>query len=210
MLIRALNIFMPKGIFYKLCDKLVSWLQRRYTRLRRPISVEAQAGTYLYYISDEGRYRKTANAFGVSHASISSILRRFLHAVMIFSGPQLIKLPKTEMKVKELVNKFLETHGFLQCIGSTDGTHIKIKGRNEHYNDCINRKGYHAINVQAVCDYKYCFLNVVVKWPCNAKICVPRSRQNPEKVPVEEFTFTKVADLRPATRLKMNSTTGIF
>ena len=42
------------------------------------------------------------------------------------------------------------------------------------------------------------------------KIPVPESRQNPEKIPVKEFTFTKVAGLRPATRLKMNSATGIF
>ena len=82
---------------------------------------------------------------------------------MTFPGQQLIKLPKTEMKVKELVNKFLETHGFRQCIGSTDGTQIKIKEPNEHYSDCINRKWYYSINVQAVCDYRYCFLDVVVQ-----------------------------------------------
>ena len=60
---------------------LRSWLQRNNTRLRREISVEAQASAYLYYISDEGRYRKTANAFGVSHALISTIIGRALHAV---------------------------------------------------------------------------------------------------------------------------------
>ena len=42
------------------------------------------------------------------------------------------------------------------------------------------------------------------------KIRVPKRRQIPEKIPVKEFTFTIVAGLRPVTRLKMNSTTGIF
>ena len=62
------------------------------------------------------------------------------HAVAIFLGPQLIKLPKTEIKVKELVNQLLGIHGFLQCIGAIGGTHVEIKEPNEHYSDCINRK----------------------------------------------------------------------
>ena len=34
------------------------------------------------------------------------------------------------------------------------------------------------------------------------KIRVPKSRQTSENIPVNEFTFSKVADLKPATRLK--------
>ena len=65
------------------------WLQRQNTRLKRAISVEAQVGAYLYYVTDEGRYRKTANAFGVSRESISSIIRRVSHAVTTFLGRSL-------------------------------------------------------------------------------------------------------------------------
>ena len=69
------------------------------------------------------------------------------------------------MKVKELVNKFLEIHGFPQRIGAINCTHIQIKEPNEHYSDYINRKTYYSINVQVDCDYRYCFLDLVVKWP---------------------------------------------
>ena len=44
------------------------------------------------------------------------------------------------MEVKELVNTFLERHGFLQRIGAIDGTHIETKEPNEHYSNYINRK----------------------------------------------------------------------
>ena len=67
---------MSKRSFYELCDLLRPWLQRKNTCLRE-ISVEAQVGAYVYYISNEGQYLKTANAFGVSCWSISSIIRSF-------------------------------------------------------------------------------------------------------------------------------------
>lgn len=70
--------------------------------------------------------RKTANGFAVSRALISSIIRKVSHAVMTFLGPQLIKLPKTEMEVKQAVKKFLETNGFPHSIGAIDGIHIEI------------------------------------------------------------------------------------
>ena len=48
---------------------------------------------------------------------------------MTFLGPQLIKLPKTEMEVKQVVKKFLETNGFPHSIGAIDGIHIEITER---------------------------------------------------------------------------------
>ena len=53
------------------------------------------------------------------------------------------------MEVKKLVIDFLETNGFPQCMGAIGGTHIKIKEKNEHCSDYINRKSYYSINVPA-------------------------------------------------------------
>ena len=54
------------------------------------------------------------------------------------------------MQVKELVNTFLETHGFPQCIEAINCTHIEIKEPNQHYSDYFNRIEYCSINVQAI------------------------------------------------------------
>ena len=74
---------------------LIPCLQSKNTRLRRAISVEAHFGAYVNYISDESRYRKIANTFGVSRTTISSKIssRKVSRAVTTFLGP-LTKITK--------------------------------------------------------------------------------------------------------------------
>ena len=71
----------------------------------------------------------------------------------------------TENAVKEKVTNFFERYLVLQCLGAIDGTHIEIRQPCFNSTDYINRKSRFSLNVQAVCDYNYCFMDVVVKWP---------------------------------------------
>ena len=43
--------------------------------------------------------------------------------------------------------------------------HIRIKQPRENYTDYTNRNVFPLINVQALFDDRYCFLDAVVKWP---------------------------------------------
>ena len=118
---------MSRKSFYELCDILRPYLEKKRTHLRIQISVEAPVGLFLFYIIDESRYRKTTNAFGITRASISGIIRRVPYAVTTILGPKLIRLPSTEGELQELTDGYLETHRFPQCIGAIDGTHIEIE-----------------------------------------------------------------------------------
>lgn len=62
------------------------------------------------------------------------------------------------------MKEFYEIAGFPKVIGAIDGTLIPIRTpyENEHLYVC--HKGYHAINVMAVCDANLAFTNVVAKW----------------------------------------------
>ena len=159
------NFRMSKLTFAKLCDELKPHLTKTETNMRKPLDVETQVAVTLYYLADEGRYRKVANAFGISSSTVSCIVRCVTKTISTKLGLKYIKLPSTVQEVEELVSGYKKCHGFPQCIGAIDGTHINIQQPNENYTDYINRKGKYSINVQALCDYKYCFTDVVVKWP---------------------------------------------
>ena len=159
------NFRMSKNSFQHLCNELRTYIGRQETVMRSPVSVEKQVAVTLYYLSDEGRMRKTANAFGVSRSTVSVIVRRVTSVITEYLGPKYISLPVTEDDVKEKLVGFYNTFGFPQCIGAVDGTHIEIKAPRINPTDYINRKSRYSLNVQACCDYRYQFIDVVIKWP---------------------------------------------
>lgn len=159
------NFRMSRVSINRLAEELRPYIEGKETIMRSPVDVVKQVAITLYYLSDEGRMRKTANAFGISRQAVSKIVRKVCKAITVHLGPKYVTLPFTEEDVHEKVKNFHRAHGFPQCLGAIDGTHIPIKQPQQNPTDYINRKGTYSMNVQASCDYKYCFMDVVVKWP---------------------------------------------
>lgn len=159
------NFRISRRNLLKLSELLRPHTEGKTTRMRCPVDVTKKVACTLYYLSDEGCLRKTANAFGLSRQVVSKIIRDVCRAMTVHLGSEYIKLPSTVAEMEDLVKNFCNNHGFRQCFGAIDGTCIDSKQPKVNSTDYLNRKHRYSLNVQAVCDYKYTFLDMVVKWP---------------------------------------------
>lgn len=88
---------------------------------------------------------------------VASALRNRLNKWVTIPNQQEADLQKT---------KFFATARFPNVFACVDGTHIKIQAPvHPHEPHFVNRKGYHSINVQLVCDSDLRIVNCVVKYP---------------------------------------------
>ena len=149
------NFRMSKDSIVALSEELRPYIEGIITNMRAPVGVLKKVACTLYYLSDEGRLRKTTNAFGLSRPTVSVIVRQTCKAITVHLGPKYIQLPFTVPETEELVSGFLRDHGMPQCLGAVDGTHVDIKQPAVNAMDYINRKHRFSLNVQAVCDHKY-------------------------------------------------------
>ena len=106
------NFRMSKESFLDLCQQLEEHLTKCNTRFWKAVSVEEKVALTLYYLSDEGRLRKTANAFGLGKSTVFTIIRRVCKFITVQLTSKYIKFPKTKEEVEESSLLFYAKHGF--------------------------------------------------------------------------------------------------
>ena len=121
------NFRMSKESFLVLCQQLEEHLTKCNTRFWKAVSVEEKVALTLYYLSDEGRLRKTANAFGFGKSTVSAIIWRICKVTTVYLTSKYINFPKTKKEVEESSSLFNAKQEFPQCIGAIDCTHVSIK-----------------------------------------------------------------------------------
>ena len=75
---------MPRVLLLNLAELLCPHIEGKQTVMRSPAHVVKNVACTLYYLSDEGRLRKTANAFGLSRQCVSKIVREVCTAITAF------------------------------------------------------------------------------------------------------------------------------
>lgn len=91
---------------------------------------------------------------GHDKATVSRVLTKFTDA-LIAKRDQFIKWPCTPDKLNATKNGFYEKAGFPNVIGCVDGTHVRIQAPEDDEPSFVNRKGFHSVNVQGICDQNY-------------------------------------------------------
>ena len=86
-------------------------------------------------------------------------------AALTRRGHQFIRFPRDGQEQRSIKQGFYDMSNFPNCLGAVDGTLVPILAPSEDEHLYITRKGFHALNVQVVCDANNEFLNIVTKWP---------------------------------------------
>ncbi|XP_039591558.1 putative nuclease HARBI1 [Polypterus senegalus] len=93
---------------------------------------------------------------------MSRIMPHVLHAVISLTS-QYITFPNTAAERTKIMTDFYNIAGFPSVIGAVDCTHVALKAPTVDEFAFVNRKGYHSINVQVICDAHLNLLNVVLR-----------------------------------------------
>ncbi|KAK5647828.1 hypothetical protein RI129_002720 [Pyrocoelia pectoralis] len=64
-----------------------------------------------------------------------------------------------------IANRFQERTGFPGVVGAIDGCHVPIKAPAHNAIDYYNRKQFHSVVLQGVCDHKCLFIDIFVGMP---------------------------------------------
>ncbi|KAK2719689.1 putative nuclease HARBI1 isoform X1 [Artemia franciscana] len=127
------------------------------------IPVQKQLLITLWIYATPDSYRSVGDRFGVSVSSVCRVVHRITDCIFALS-PTIIVWP-TGQRLYSVIEGFRSLNGFHGVVGALDGTHIEIKAPKKHHSSYINRKDYHSVQLQAVCDNKLRFTSAFTGMP---------------------------------------------
>ncbi|KAL6469110.1 hypothetical protein MHYP_G00226340 [Metynnis hypsauchen] len=153
----------PRAVLLELCAELGPVLERETARSRAS-PVPLQVLTTLGFLATGSFQRKLADRSGISQSSLSRAMPAVLDGIICMSA-KYIKFPYEAVDQANIKAQFAAIASFPNVIGAIDCTHIAIKAPSEEEFAYVNRKHFHSINVQIICDAKMCLTNVAARWP---------------------------------------------
>ncbi|XP_066456993.1 putative nuclease HARBI1 [Eleutherodactylus coqui] len=130
---------------------------------QRAIDPTKQLLMVLSLLSSTETYRSVAYRFDVAESTLWYCFKRVVCALSSLAE-DFIVWPKGEA-AEIIVASFKEINGFPGVLGVIGGSDIPIKAPHEEPESYINRKQFHSIRLQAVCDNKLMFTDCFVGCP---------------------------------------------
>ena len=103
---------------------------------------------------------------GLDKGTVSRVVKSTIEA-MCSKSDRFIKWPQSDAQRNKIKADFFRVGGFPNVIGAVDGTHVRIQAPHEDELSFVNRKGFHSINVQAICDAEGNILAKNYCWHCS-------------------------------------------
>lgn len=97
---------------------------------------------------------------------ISRYIAKYTEIIVNHLAHRYIKFPQTDDELSQMKTAFLDQFGLPGVLGIIDGTHVAVTAlRKEIEHAFVNRKGFHSINVQIVCDHRMQITNINARYP---------------------------------------------
>ena len=102
--------------------------------------------------------------YDLTESSTHRCFHRVCTAIKNHLTPTIICWPRVE-NMAEQEAAFEEHRGFPGVLGAIDGCHIPISAPRFCPENYVNRKGWHSVNLQAVCSHDLKFIDCYTGWP---------------------------------------------
>ena len=149
--LRARYRFGKESIEY-ITDLLADNLRRK-TNRNHPLSTLQQVLIALRFYASGSFLQVVGDTVGVNKSTVSRVVANVSRA-LVARQQEYVKWPRQQQELGSLKTAFYQRGRFPCVIGCVDGTHIRIQAPNKNENSYVNRKGFHSINVQGICNHE--------------------------------------------------------
>jgi hypothetical protein len=157
---------MRKAHFFHLASLLEPVLQGGSSNFKEAIGVPVKLAVGLAKLTNEAiTYRAIHLMFGLARSTACKVVHQVVYAINDVMRTEF--LPRLNQNTAGPVKAAFQRKGFPNCMGAIDGTHFKILKPNVPASDdyFCQRKNSHTIQMQAVCDHRMFFWDVVIGRP---------------------------------------------
>ncbi|KAK5639435.1 hypothetical protein RI129_011927 [Pyrocoelia pectoralis] len=113
----------------------------------------------LWYLANIESFRGVADRFGVSSSTAWHCLYRICRKLLIVNSVHKIISLRNQNGFNAIMDRFHRKTGFPGIVGAIDGSHIPIIAPKENHTSYINRKSFHSVLLQGICDDKQLFMD---------------------------------------------------
>ncbi len=149
---------MKRATFNLIVDALRPRLEKQDTVMRRAIPVGKRVAITIWRLARNSDLVATSKQFSVGKSTVLLIFRETCEAIVDILLPQYIRRP-SGTRLHAIINGFRRKYGMEQCAGAIDGTHIPILAPDKDHAEYYNRKQFHSMILQGVCDHQYRYAN---------------------------------------------------
>ena len=160
---------MSKSSFKKLF--ILLWPEEEVRSGRKGHSNETKLLMSLRFLASGSFQQVTGDTIGIWQSTANRIINKITKKIalltpMFIHTPETSKLPQLKKGFFDIIpNRYPNAKPFPGVIGAIDCTHVKVTAtgiqNREVYRD---RKNNLSLNIQAVCDHRLLFWNVVCRW----------------------------------------------